>query len=181
MIFMATKLYNRDLGTKSFKQTDKTWASKITSCGGTMHSEGCYITSVSMIFYSFGDNIDPGKLLDKLKPLGKDCPLDWDVAASQYSHTYHGKTSGTFDKLKDDIFDLIVNQRIPVIIHVPNHTVVAKGFYGTLPVDADGNPYYNQITPDMILVNDPGSSSNKTLQDVINQRGAVDYYNYFTD
>ncbi|NNV01205.1 C39 family peptidase [Brevibacillus sp. MCWH] len=178
---MATKTFSRDLGTTSFKQFDSKWASKTTSCGGTMRSEGCYITSVAMIFNSFGDNVDPGTLLDNLKNTGKDCPIDWNAAASRYSHTYHGKMSGTFDKLKADIFDLIVNERIPVMIHVPNHLVAAKGFKGTLSVDVDGSPYYSQITPEMILVNDPGSSSNQTLQDVINQRGAVDYYTYYTD
>ncbi|WP_059171967.1 hypothetical protein [Bacillus sp. FJAT-27445] len=177
---MATKTYNRDLLTPSFKQFDTTWGSKITSCGGTMKAEGCIITSVAMLFKGFGDSLNPGTFLDALKPTGADCPFNWLSAANKYGHSYHDKTTGTFSALKGNIFDLIVNKGTPVLIRVPGHTVVAKAFSGTLSVDIDGNPYYSQITASMINVNDPGSSTNVTLQDVINQRGELEYINRYT-
>lgn len=178
---MARKTFSRDLGVQYWSQAKSTWGSERTSCGGTMKSEGCVITSVAMIFDHFGDSIDPLILLNKLKPTGDDCAFDWWVAESKYGHNYEGKTSGSFNNLKADIFDLVYNQRIPIMIRVPNHTVVAVGFQGTLTVDVDGEPYVSEITPEMILVNDPGNSGNTTLQDTINQRGNVEYYNYYTE
>ncbi|GIO35503.1 hypothetical protein J41TS12_03640 [Paenibacillus antibioticophila] len=47
-------------------------------------------------------------------------------------------------------------------------------------MDIDGYPYHTDITASMFKVNDPGSSSNSTLQDVISQKGAVDYITYYT-
>jgi hypothetical protein len=177
---MATKeTFHRDLGTTSYKQFDSKWADQPTSCGGTIKSEGCFITSVAMIFHSFGDtNVDPSTLQIALEPY--DCPFYWTVAADKYGHTYHGKTYGAIEELKYDMFDLIYNQGIPVMVHVPGHLVVVKEFYGTLTVDDQGNPFLNEITPDMFKVNDPGSSYNDDLQDVIDQRGEVEYYNYYT-
>lgn len=183
---MAKKTYNVDLKTPSFKQfndgTNK-WYSKKTSCGGTIGEEGCFLTSTAMIFKGFGDNVDPGTLTDKLKSdyKGADCPFAWDTAAKAYSHTWHNKTNGSFDNIRDDLFELIVNSRIPVMVHVPNHLVVVKGFSGTLTVDIDGYPYYTEITASMFKVNDPGSSKNTTLQDVITQKGKVDYITYYTE
>ncbi|EST55258.1 hypothetical protein T458_08010 [Brevibacillus panacihumi W25] len=176
---MARKTFSRNLRVEYFGQGDSPWGSRKTSCKDTMRSEGCIITSVAMIFKKYGDSVDPGILLDDMQP--KDCPFDWWVAASVYNHTYEGKTSGTFKQLRDEIFDLVYDQRIPIMLRVPNHTVVAVGFQGTLSVDEDGNPNYNEITPSMILVNDPGKASNKTLQDVIDQRGDFEYYNYYTE
>ncbi|MGD9676785.1 MAG: C39 family peptidase [Vulcanibacillus sp.] len=179
---MGYRTFSRDLGTPSFLQGSGDWSSEITSCEGTMASEGCFITSAAMIFKGFGDNVDPGTMLDNLKDNydGADCPFLWSTAASAYAHTWNGKTFGTFDQVKDDIFDLIYNQGIPVMIHVPNHMIVAKKFYGTLAVDAEGNIFYTQITPSMIYINDPGSSFNETLQDVIDDNGSVDYITYYT-
>lgn len=145
-----------------------------------MSAEGCIITSVAMIFKSFGDNVTPKTMLEKLKKSKADCPFNWLSAAKEYKHTYKDKTFGSFDKLKNSIFNLIVNSKIPIMVRVPGHTVVARGFNGTLPVDAKGNPDLSKITSNMILVNDPGSSKNKTLADVINQKGAVEYINYYT-
>lgn len=182
---MATRTFSRDLGTPSFKQFNdgtNTWYNKTTSCGGTIASQGCFITSAAMVFNGFGDDVDPGTMLDNLKNNynGADCPFQWSTAASAYSHTWHNKTFGTFDQVKADIFDLIYNQGIPAMIHIGTHLIVAKKFHGTLSIDGDGNPYYTQITPSMIYVNDPGSSYNQTLQDVINQRGAMDYITHYT-
>lgn len=179
---MATKTYQSDLKVKSWKQFDSSWASLKTSCGGTMKSEGCFITSVAMIFHSFGDSsITPKTLMETLKAEKKaDCPFNWYTAATKYKHTYKGKSEGTFDKLKGQIFNFMNVYKVPIMIHVPKHLVVATGFKGTLPVDANNKPDLTKVTPAMILVNDPGSSNNSTLADVIKQRGAVEYYVYYT-
>ncbi|GIQ71547.1 hypothetical protein DUZ99_10595 [Xylanibacillus composti] len=179
---MSQQRFHVDLYTPSYKQYDdgNNWYNEKTSCGGTMASEGCFITSVAMVFRGFDHSGDPGTLLAKLKAKKADCPFQWSTAASEYSHTWHGKTSGAFSTLKQQIFNKIVNDLIPVLVHVPNHLVVVKGFSGTLSTNANGSLAYNEITPSMFMVNDPGSSTNSTLQDVINQRGAVDYFAHYT-
>lgn len=182
---MTRRSYNVDLQTPSFKQFNdgtNSWYDDVTSCGGTIGKEGCFLTSAAMIFKGFGDSVDPGTITKKLKDdyNGADCLFAWSTAASAYSHTWHNKANGTFDTLRDDIFELIVDQGLPVMVHVPGHLVVAKGFVGTLTQDLDGYPYYTEITPSMFRVNDPGSSYNTSLQDVINQRGPVDYISYYT-
>ncbi|WP_246021227.1 C39 family peptidase [Paenibacillus lentus] len=181
---MAKRTYSVDLNTPSFKQFNdgnNTWYSKKTSCGGTIGQEGCFLTSAAMIFKGFGDTVDPGSITEALKKKNNaDCPFNWNTAASEYSHTWHNKTNGSFNNVRSNLFDLIVTQRVPVMVHVPNHMVVVKGFQGTLTTDIDGLPYYTDISASMFKVNDPGSSSNSTLQDVINQKGSVDYITYYT-
>lgn len=180
---MARKTYNVNLGIPYYSQRDSKWGSKPTSCkengrNQTMDEVGCIITSVAMIFKSFGDDIDPGKLLEALKP--NDCPFSWTTAESLYSHRYESRKSGTFDQLRAEIFKKIVIDKIPLLVRVPGHTVVATGFMGTLDVDIDGEPYYNQITPEMVRINDPYWSNHATLQDAINKKGAVEHFDHYT-
>ncbi|MFB0828182.1 C39 family peptidase [Brevibacillus laterosporus] len=178
---MARKTFNRDLGITDWKQAEKPWGKEYTSCGQTMADEGCIITSVAMIFDSFGDDVDPYSLLEKLKKSRNDCDFNWSAAATSYKHKYKGKKSGSFNSIKADIFDLVVTDRVPVMVRVPGHTVIVTGFRGTLSVDTDGEPYYTEIDADMFLVNDPGYKKHTPLQDVIDKRGKVEYFNYYLD
>lgn len=158
-----------DLNTPSFKQTTGGWQDKITSCGDTMYNEGCYITSAAMVFKGFGDSVDPGSMLEELRPA--DCLFNWSVAATKYNHTLTSTVSGSFDSLKAQMFDIIMNQKKAIIYCVSGsstHAVVIKGFNGTLTVDPDTlQPWTTEITSAMFKVNDPGSSTNTTLAQVL--------------
>lgn len=165
---MASQTYSKTLSIVSYKQFDSRWKDLKTSCGGTMGQEGCAITSCAMIF-----NTLPDVHLAEMKAKGgADCPYQWTTAASLKNKTYSA-TTGSFDSLKASMFENIITKGLPMVVAVPGHFIVVKGFVGTLPVDPDGNIFYSSITADMFKVNDPGSSSNATLQDVINQKGSV--------
>lgn len=67
-----------------------------------------------------------------------------------------------------------------------NHPIHPKKSYrcnqrifGLIEV-VDGFPRFELITPSMFLVHDPGNSNNKNLQDVIDQLGEFEHYNYYT-
>ncbi|WP_064200086.1 C39 family peptidase [Brevibacillus brevis] len=178
---MAVKQYSKVFDMQYWSQADEKWRSNYTSCGNTMKVEGCVITSAAMIFAFYGNKVDPEILQQQLKAVdGKaDCPFDWAVAQKKYGHKYSGKFTGTFEKLKKDMMDCVINKGIPLMVRVPNHTVAIRGFSGLIEV-VDGFPRFELITPSMFLVHDPGNSKNKNLQDVIDQRGEFEYYNYYT-
>jgi len=176
---MANKTFSKILGIEPWLQTDDKWRWIGTSCGSNIGVEGCVITSVAMIFKKFGDNVDPKILTERLKSTHSDCPFDWDYASRVYKHPYKGKKSGKFDTFKGEMLDLIYNKGVPLMVRVPNHTVVISGFVGTLPVYDRDFPDLTQIKANMFLVNDPGKAKNVTLQDVIDQRGDFEYFNYY--
>jgi len=162
------KSYSKTLSTVSYKQFDTKWKNLVTSCGKTMGQQGCAITSCAMIF-----NVQPDVHLEEMKNKGgADCPYQWSTGASLKNKTYSAK-SGSFDALKATMFENIISKGLPMVVSVPGHFIVVKGFVGTLPIEPDGGPIYSSITADMFKVNDPGSSSNTTLQDVINQKGSL--------
>ncbi|MFS0556806.1 C39 family peptidase [Brevibacillus sp. 179-C9.3 HS] len=182
---MSVKQFQRLFDIQYWSQADEKWGSVITSCGNSMRAEGCIITAAAMIFHSYGDKVDPLIVQKELRAIkaqtasGRaDCPFDWASASKKYNHKYSGKFTGTFEKLKKDMMDLVMNKGVPLMARVPNHTVTIRGFSGLLPV-IDHWPNFEKITADMFLVHDPGNVKNKNLQDVINQRGEFEYYNYY--
>ncbi|WP_139132095.1 hypothetical protein [Fusibacter sp. 3D3] len=165
---MKYSSYSKTLSTVSYKQFDTRWKSLFTSCGGTMGQQGCAITSCSMIF-----NVQPDVHLSEMKAHdGADCPYQWSTGASLKNKIYSA-TTGSFNSLKAAMFENIITNELPMVVAVPDHFIVVQEFVGTLPMDPGGGPIYSSITSDMFTVNDPGSSYNFTLQDVINQKGPV--------
>ncbi|MFD0695430.1 C39 family peptidase [Paenibacillus sp. GCM10027628] len=170
---MANRTFINNLNTQKYLQCGQSWSGSTTSCGGSMCSEGCYITSTAMVFKSFGDTVDPGTLLAALKPNAADCPINWTSAASKYGHTVGEQAPGTFDQLKAKLFDYIYNKNKPVVYCVSGsttHAVVITGVNATIPVDPDtGAPETAYLTSSMFYVNDPGNNSNSTLDQVFSR------------
>ncbi|USG64451.1 C39 family peptidase [Brevibacillus ruminantium] len=173
---MASKMFRANLGISPFYQCGQSWSSEKTSCGKTMCEEGCYITSAAMVLTYNGYNVDPGTLRNAIKPY--DCPIDFSVVATRYRLKYT-RVDKNFEKIRADIFDYLYYSDTPVMIGVSGsntHMVVAQGFSGTLSIDPDGNPNYSEITPSMILVNDPGSKNRTTLAQVLTSYPTVTGY-----
>lgn len=167
-----------------FNQNSAPWGG-VDMCDKDFAAYGCAYTSVTMDLTYFGrtgadgDIIDP---LDVYNDLGRACSFSWTSAASTYGLTLTtlptNGTNSSFEALKANIFDYVVNNNTPVVLFTnklsdstKTHYLIVKGFYGTLPVDADGNLVLSGITPSMILINDSLNASRTTLQQYLDYRG----------
>lgn len=153
------------LDIEDLKQTDPRWEANPMHTeqygySGDIGNTGCALVSGAMVL-----GLGVMEHYNYMYPINEDCPYGWNAAASHYGVTYTRKW-GSFDELKDIIYDKIVNKGIPVIGRLAGknrnnkdttHFFVIKGFKG----DPDN------MTMDMFLINDPGSSRTSTIADVL--------------
>lgn len=169
---MALELKNYNVqisGVGDYKQHVGTWATSLTSCGSTMAKVGCVITAFTNILKFKGKTDDPGKVLAVLKPGAVDCPFSWAAAGTRYGLTCTLKYGG-FTTLDDQMFDMVVRQRKPFIVHTQPHTFVVDGFVGQVAVDSENGAVVG-ISKEMFLINDPGSTTRTTMKQTLDHYG----------
>lgn len=148
----------------------------------------CSIASSAMVAnYLTGSNLDASTAKTKN---GGSSSMQWSVFASNCGLSYQRVPNTgdlSFSALKTDLFNLLINENIPVVVRITNpntspadHYVTVKGFYGTLPTlpNDDGTEVINtgSITPSMFKVVDPEPAwaNNQTLQDVMDVKKGGD-------
>jgi hypothetical protein len=162
------------------KQTDPTWGNDIYdsadlwATGATGLSRwGCALTSAVMVFHynglkkmADGTDITPGTANQWLKsqPDGyiRNGLLNW-LALSRLSKQIKVINSATFDALEYErrnpdnayLSDSIENKRIPAILAVPGHFIVARGVDHTNSTYTINDPFY-----DVLKLSDPFYGNN---------------------
>lgn len=149
----------------------------------------CPIASSAMVAnYLTGSNLDADTA--KNDKNGGYSSMQWGLFAGNCGLSYQRilqSGESNFSTLKNDLFMLLYNERIPVVVRVTNpntspadHYVVVKGFNGVLPLILDeyGNEVINtsSITASMFQVVDPEPAwaDNQTLQQVMNVKNGGD-------
>lgn len=150
------------LNVPSFKQTDKRWANvKIGSSGKTIAQIGCVTTAIAMMeSYRTGTTIYPDAMSKKLSYSSSGnvyWPSNYTAVTSS-----SGYLSGIYSKLKAGK---------PVLFGAKKssgtqHWVVITGYTGGSTLTASG-----------FTINDPGSNSRTTLQQLLNEYPT--FYKYF--
>lgn len=150
------------LSVPSFKQTDSRWASvKIGTSGKTIAQIGCATTAIAMMeSYRTGTTIYPDAMSKKLSYSSSGnvyWPSNYTVVTSS-----SGYLSGIYSKLKAGK---------PVLFGAKKssgtqHWVVITGYTGG-----------NSLTASGFTINDPGSNSRTTLQQLLNEYPT--FYKYF--
>ncbi len=149
------------LSVPDFKQTDSRWANKkIGSSGKTIAQIGCATTAIAMIeSYRTGSTIYPDAMAKKLSYSSSGnvyWPSDYTVVTGSSNYL-----NGILTKLK---------QNKPVLFGAKKssgsqHWVVVTGFKG------------GSIVAKNFTINDPGSASRKTLQQLLDAYPT--FYKYF--
>ncbi len=150
------------LSVPSFKQTDSRWASvKIGSSGKTIAQIGCATTAIAMMeSYRTGTTIYPDAMSKKLSYSSSGnvyWPSNYTAVTSSSNYL-----SGIYNKLKAGK---------PVLFGAKKasgaqHWVVITGYTGGSTLTASG-----------FTINDPGSNSRTTLQQLLNEYPT--FYKYF--
>ena len=151
--YLKTAGYSKiSLNVPSYKQTDQRWKDAyIGSSGKTMAQIGCATTAIAMIeSYRDGIAIYPDAMAKKLSytPSGSVYwPSDYTVVTNSQSYL--------------DVIYQKLSEGKPVLLGCKNprggqHWVVVTGFNG------------GTLSAENFTINDPGSSSRKTLQDFLN-------------
>lgn len=145
-----------------FKQTDSRWSwIEIGNSGKTIGKIGCATTSIAMIeSYRKGYNIYPDTMSKKLSYSSSGnlyWPTDYKITLSQ---------DGYLQRIYDSL-----SQGKPVLFGAKNrygtqHWIVITGFSG------------DKLTPSCFTINDPGSSTRKTLADFSSSYPY--FYKFFT-
>ena len=137
----------------SFKQYDSRWANvKLGSSGKTIRDIGCATTAISMMeSYRTGTTIYPNAMSKKLK---------YTSSGSVYWPSNYKTVTDSTAYLKK-IYDLLKSGK-PVLFGAKNsyggqHWVVITGYNGT-----------SKLSASYFTINDPGSSTRKTLQQLLN-------------
>lgn len=150
------------LSVPSFKQTDSRWANvKIGSSGKTIAQIGCVTTAIAMMeSYRTGTTIYPDAMSKKLSYSSSGnvyWPSNYTAVTSS-----SGYLSGIYNQLKNGK---------PVLFGAKKssgtqHWVVITGYTGGSSLTASG-----------FTINDPGSNSRTTLQQLLNEYPT--FYKYF--
>ena len=150
------------LNVPSFKQTDSRWANvKIANSGKTIAQIGCATTGIAMMeSYRTGTTIYPDAMSKKLSYSSSGnvyWPSHYTVVTSSSNYL-----SGIYNQLKNGK---------PVLFGAKKtsgaqHWVVITGYNGGNTLSASG-----------FIINDPGSSTRKTLQQFLNEYPV--FYKYF--
>jgi len=152
-----------NLNVPDMKQYDSKWKSvQLGKSEGTIGSIGCCVTSLTMAeSYRTGSNITPKDMAGKLS-FTSDGSLYW---PGNYNIDY------TADYLQK-IYNLLSEGKPVLVCGFTNsggqHWIVVKGYNG------------NGLSASNFTINDPGSSSRKTLQDFFDKYSrysCIVYYN----
>ncbi len=169
-----------DLPVPLIKQTDSAWGSdlydsaNLWSSGDTGISRwGCALTSAIMVFQyhglnkmADGTNLTPGSANQWLKTQTdgyiRNGLLNW-LALSRLSKQIKVINSATFDALEYErrnpdnayLSDSIENKRIPAILAVPGHFIVARGVDHANSTYTVNDPFY-----DVLKLSDPFYGNN---------------------
>lgn len=140
-------------------------------------SSGCAVASSAMVVnYLKGTNMTYNDALAR----NGDVEMYWSRFADKSGVSFEKIGDSSFEGLKHELFSLLYNERIPVVVRVtgttknPTNYVVVNGFDGNLPFieDSNGNEYPRlvSVTPSMFKIVDPEPAyqNNITLQDVMN-------------
>jgi len=182
-----SEYFNKTFDVMSFKQVcytptgtpNNNWCS-LPFSGGTISNSGCPLVSMAMLLRYYGKLNTPLDLYNKgnfASGYGNE------PAANLYGMT-RITHDGTFNSLKGQIFEQLCTNDVtcPVMVYGRDantgnqHYVVIRGFSGSLSIrgydTATGKPIYNytEITPNMFIINDPGTFVNdsQTLDVMIN-------------
>lgn len=163
---LALKNYNTQISSVTdYKQYTAPWASKKTSCGGTMQQEGCVITAFTNILNYKGKSLNPDSVLTTLKAKGQDCLFNWTGAATTYGIAATRK-DGVFNTIKFDLFKAVVKQGKAVLVHTQPHSFVVYGFVGQVAEDSVTGDVAG-LTTSMFKIKDPGSSTRTMMNQTL--------------
>lgn len=184
--------FSKNLDVINFKQVDYTpagtptndWYSLPFYTYGSISYSGCTLVSSGMALNYMGVMNDSNTY--RVTPKDVHIKGHYDVnqysvggAGSLYKKQYTSSSGNNFEGLKATLFSWFYNQNRPVMAYSEDsntgasHSVVVRGFSGTLPVvyDALGNPQPDTryATASMFLINDPATMNDSiiTLQDMI--------------
>ena len=150
------------LNVPSFKQTDSRWANiKIANSGKTIAQIGCATTGIAMIeSYRTGTTIYPDAMSKK---------LSYSSTGNVYWPSHYSVVTSSSNYL-NGIYNQLKNGK-PVLLGAKKysgaqHWVVITGFTGGDTLSATN-----------FTINDPGSSTRKTLQQFLNEYPV--FYKYF--
>lgn len=158
----STNYSKVSLNVPSFKQTDSRWASvQIGTSGKTISQIGCTTTAIAMMeSYRTGTTIYPDAMSKKLSYSSSGnvyWPSNYTVVTSS-----SGYLSKIYEKLKEGKPVLFGAQKSSGT----QHWVVITGFAGGSSISASN-----------FTINDPGSNSRTTLQQLLNEYPT--FYKYF--
>lgn len=152
------------LSVPSYKQTDQRWANvKLGTSGKTIKDIGCATTGIAMMeSYRLGYNIYPDAMSKKLK---------YTSSGSVYWPSHFYQITSKTDYLSK-IYSILESGK-PVLLGAKNrygsqHWVVITGYLGGDSLTASG-----------FTVNDPGSKTRTTLQDLFNTHPTFYKYLYY--
>ncbi len=144
------------LGVPRLSQWDSRWRGHVMqSCGLTIGTHGCALTSATMVIRYFGSSQLPPGLNECLGSAA--CPIYWPVVpgCSQGRAVWVGSRSFSYSDLR-----ALVNTGRPPILKVKHggHWVVVVGYDDPMPGEGWENPY-------LFLINDPADGQLKRLSE----------------
>jgi len=141
-----------------YSQSGQTWSSSIMqSCGSTINSAGCTLTSVAMVFKYYGVSIDPGQLNTKMGASA--CPLVYNDAVTKAGAGIVKSVSVTSPTAWSTVYSearTAINAGKPYILGFrradsSTHFVVIKGYVNSGTVASD------------FSINDPAGGVTRSL------------------
>ena len=161
---------SKTLNVPRFRQSDERWGGR--SMGSkTVSSIGCAVCCVAMLeAYKKNANITPLDILDRPGQITSGGAMVWGVAGLGTAMRYFGEA-----QYAREIYNLINNNNPVIIQYSENqHYVIAYG-YKDVTKDASGNPV---VLYKNILIHDPGSTNQITLDQYVRDHGLDGIYYY---
>ncbi|WP_326908546.1 C39 family peptidase [Sedimentibacter sp. MB31-C6] len=149
---------SKTLSLTHYYQDDDRWGDDIMeTCGSTIASAGCCLTSFTMIQRYLGGSDDPGEVNEALGDYA--CPFYYYQAADEYDYTVQYFSSST--QTDSDAIDFIagsIDEDNPVLVGMVHssgetHFVAANGYNGDTIYIKDPSSYYDRSTLDEYLDN----------------------------
>lgn len=147
---------SKTLSMTHYYQDDSRWGSDVMeTCGSTIASAGCCLTSFTMIQRYLGGTDDPGDVNITLGDYA--CPFYYYVAADEYGYTVEYFSSST--QTDSDAINFIIgsiDEDNPVLVGMVHtsgetHFVTAYGYSGDTIYIKDPSSYYDRSTLDEYL------------------------------
>lgn len=143
---------SKTLSMTHYYQDDSRWGSDVMeTCGLTIASAGCCLTSFTMIQRYLGGTDDPGDVNIELGDYA--CPFYYYVAADEYGYTVEYFSSST--QTDSNAINFIIgsiDEDNPVLVGMyhnttgKTHFVAANGYNGETIYIKDPSSYYNYST-----------------------------------
>lgn len=146
-ISLKRRLTNRLVFPYDYRQAGESWSSDIMqTCGKTIGSAGCCLTSFANIQRFFGGGLDPGEVNTRLG--GYACPFNYQGAADTFGYTIVNlSTSTVSDSYAVSFIVGAIDSARPVLVGMSysggTHFVTAYGYSGNSIYIRDPAGRYN--------------------------------------